>query len=90
MPFSPVRNIGSVIHKLNPIVHLPLAKALVLGGKELSSRRGGSTAAAIPPGHRLGSLRGLLALPSPSFPLMQSKELHNGGKNKWVLVEAVT
>lgn len=35
-------------------------------------------------------LHGLLALPNPSFPLMQSKELHNGGKNKRVLVEAVT
>lgn len=37
---------------LNPIMCLPLA--LVLRGKELSSRRGGSTMAAIPPGHRLG------------------------------------
>lgn len=79
-----------VMPRLNPIVHLPLAEALVLRGKELGCRRGGSAAAAIAPGHRLGSSCGPLALPSPSFPLMQSKKLHNGGKNKWVLVEAVT
>lgn len=79
-----------VMPKLNPIVRLPLAEALVLRGKELGCRWGGSAAAAIPPGHRLGSSCGPLALPSPSFPLMQSKKLHNGGKNKWVLVEPVT
>lgn len=35
-------------------------------------------------------LHSLQALPNPSFPLMQSNKLHNGGRNKWVLVEAVT
>lgn len=40
---------------LNPVMCLPLALVLVLRGKELSSRRGGSTMAAVPPGHRLGS-----------------------------------
>lgn len=57
-------------------------------GAELQARgkRGGCN----PSWARAGSSCSPLALPSPSFPLMQSKKLHNGGKNKWVLVEAVT
>lgn len=92
IPFSP--KLG-MLDDGNPQVESHSALALGRGvgaqrGKELSCRRGGSAVAAIPPGHRLGSSCGPLALPSPSFPLMQSKKLHNGGKNKWVLVEAVT
>lgn len=91
IPFSP--KLG-MLDDSNPPVESHSAVALGRGvgaqRRELSCRRGGSAAAAIPPGHRLGSSFGPLALPSPSFPLMQSKKLHNGGKNKWVLVEPVT